>query len=316
MRVLIVPARHRLALHEVRNFSGMWLHHLPKHLMEMGHEVLFDPGSHENPIGHFSALAHRIIRGELDVDHVIGVSRHFSRIPESCTLMLRDVVRGAVTQIHDCPMVNQPTDTVFSIRSGDSKFMQHCTHIGWAADHTVLYPEQDPKTLRVLIDHRLYRDGDDVTDHITRQAIAFRNGGAWKKHGFDGMVIRRFEDGGVKTIGDDTGALLFNRQHVPFLEIVEEYRKAHIFIVTHRESVGLSVLESAMCGALVLAPHGFIAPDLIDTVRHVELNSCGDIWWGDVLDAINIEASRSAAVACNWRAVTERIVRYLENFKK
>lgn len=47
---------------------------------------------------------------------------------------------------------------------------------------------------------------------------------------------------------------------LPWVDLMAELRKYHIFGVTHKESGGLSVLESAMCGSTVIIPRGFIKP--------------------------------------------------------
>lgn len=318
---MLIPAKRPIQFNEIRNFSGQWQHYVWKTLTALGHEVTFDQGcdvrkSPEEIVHHFSVLCGKIKAMEKPPEHIIGMSRHFSRIPAECARMLRDVVSGSVTQIHDGPLADQPVDTTFSIRNDPNKFMRQCTYVGWAADPVVLFPMQDPKTLRVLIDHRLYRAGEDATDHVTQQAIDFKRSGKWRDHGYEDMIIRRFEDGGVVTIENDVASKPFTREHVPFIEIVDEYRKAHIFIVTHHESLGLSVLESAMCGALVLSPQSFITADRLATVRAIEISRAGDIWWGDVLDAIDVKASRLQAQENNWAAVVGRIVRYLEEFKK
>ena len=54
-----------------------------------------------------------------------------------------------------------------------------------------------------------------------------------------------FENISVKT---------YKRKPIPFYEIANEYSKAHIFMVTHTETVGLTMLENSLAGALVVPP--------------------------------------------------------------
>jgi hypothetical protein len=97
----------------------------------------------------------------------------------------------------------------------------------------------------------------------------------------------------------------YDRTAIPFSEITKEHCAAHIFCVTHPESVGLVVLETAMAGALPVVPKGFIPKDRLDTVRHVEWQRF--INWENVLSKLDIETSRTMALDNTWDAAASRI---------
>ncbi len=67
----------------------------------------------------------------------------------------------------------------------------------------------------------------------------------------------------------------------------EEYRKADIFIVTHPESMGLSVLESGAAGALVVAPLNYIKCSLLKPIYHISFENY--IPWDIIVKMINVK---------------------------
>jgi hypothetical protein len=75
--------------------------------------------------------------------------------------------------------------------------------------------------------------------------------------------------------------------------------------VTHPESVGLVVLETAMAGALPVVPQGFIPADRLATVRHIEWGK--NIPWKKVLMTVNPQKSRKTALVNTWDQVALRI---------
>ena len=89
----------------------------------------------------------------------------------------------------------------------------------------------------------------------------------------------------------------------------KEYGKADIFIVTHSESMGLSVLESALSGALVITPKGYIKKELISPLHHIEVN--GKIPWSTVLSELNVKKSVNMAKKYSWRNVAKAIAKDL-----
>jgi hypothetical protein len=106
---------------------------------------------------------------------------------------------------------------------------------------------------------------------------------------------------------------VYSRRHIPYTEMCEEYCKAHLFLVTHEESVGLSALEAALAGALVVAPTGYMNKDVLATVRSVEyLNK---IPWKFVLKEINPKASHAKALTNSWSLVAEKMMVYWKGYK-
>ena len=192
--------------------------------------------------------------------------------------------------------------------------------IGWAADHEILVPKQDKKNLHILIDHSNYgknlkKFGDSTKDIIEELKIfVFSN--IWKNH-YDYITVRRLAAGKIvelKFTGDEIDNYDPHSNNISFTEISKEYGKAHIFMVTHPESLGLTALECAMAGALILSPKGFIHKDRLRTVRHYEYKKHID--WDLVLKLINVKKSREVAKMNNWSEVANKIIEAINKFKK
>jgi hypothetical protein len=125
---------------------------------------------------------------------------------------------------------------------------------------------------------------------------------------FKTIKVRRLVNGGAETV---TMATIetdkFDRKHVPFEDIAREYRKAHVYMVTHKESVGLTALELGYCGALVVASKGLIYQDRLDTVRHVQYEGIRAPW-SEVLENINVPKAALTARQQTWDKVADRMM--------
>ena len=309
-------------LNKVKNFTGVQAYYLARELRKRGVKLHFIEAKHADPLRYFADV------DGAGCDHVLALGlRWFTHQPVGCAPILASKVPGAVTQIHDglvheylwAHMVGVNCTFTFRDDSGRTKdwerYANNNHYIGWAADPDLLYPEQDPNELRVLIDHCYYKSGQpDYTEALTKQAVMFKSTGAWKKH-WRSMRVRRLINGGAEDVyANDAMLKTFDRKHVPFPEIAREYRKTHVFVCTHKESVGLTCLEAAYCGAIVAVPNGFLYDDRLATVRHIKFD--GDqIPWPEVLDAIDIKLSAEVARAQSWERVVDRMLRWFAAYR-
>ena len=106
----------------------------------------------------------------------------------------------------------------------------------------------------------------------------------------------------------------YKRKPIPFFEIANEYAKAHIFMVTHTESVGLTMLENSLAGALVVTPVDLVPMDRLETIRHVLTN--GSIDWQKVIKMVNPAESAKIAKNNSWQNVARRLYSHLVAFEK
>ena len=172
----------------------------------------------------------------------------------------------------------------------------------------MLYPEQKQGELRILIDHPYYKSGQpDVTEGVTLDAAMFAQCGGWQER-YRSIRLRRLVNGGAEDIDiNNVQFKSFDRQHIPFEDIATEYRKTTIYMATHKESVGLTCLELAYCGALVTSPRGLIYQDRLDTVRHVQYEGTRAPW-SVILSQIDIEKSKALARKQTWDKVADRLL--------
>ncbi|MHB2169959.1 hypothetical protein [Alsobacter sp. R-9] len=303
MKILIVgPEIDRLE--DIKDFGGVWSFYLAREFRARGVEVVFQDQRETDP-AHYARLPLE------EIDHVVSLGRWASKVPQEIAWIMASRIRGTLAQIADRNRPADPVDVTLTVVDDERPSAGINVHVGWAGDSELLGPRQG-ETLRILIDHPNYGAGPrvDYSLEIAEQTVAFVRGDLWRGR-WPGATVRRMVDGGVENVNFDRLApAVFTRKHIPFARIAAEYSQAHVFLVTHPESVGLSVLETALCGALVVAPEGYISPALLKTVRHVTYKR--DIPWQQILDAIDIAESRHVAMQNSWARVAARILHYLE----
>jgi hypothetical protein len=321
MKLLVVGPDIR-DIHRVKNFTGVQAFYLARELRKRGVEMHFVKAKHPDLLKHLSE-----INGH-GCDHALALGlRWFTHNPAGCATILKTKVKGAVTQLHDGVvhdwlatfMTN--VDCTFMFRDDRERMRDWIRYadryhfIGWASDPKLLYPDQRPDELRILIDHPYYKDGQpDITEAVTLDTTMFAHTGAWMTH-YKSVKVRRLINGGAEDVTiKDAPLKMFNREHVPFPDICNEYRRTHVYMVTHKESVGLTCLELGYCGALVVAPVGMVYQDRLDTVRHV-LYEGVRAPWGKILEDINIKASAELARAQTWERVVDRMLAWFGSYR-
>lgn len=255
---------------------------------------------------------------EYDAIITLGL-RYYNKISAETTNLLRSRFAGFFCQVYDGSRLDyDPVDITFTFKNDDERmsdnnhwYVRHKLfneYMGWAADETLNYPNQDPDDLRILIDHTNY--GENPTDNtvdIIQQIDSFIKSEIWKDR-YKSVSVRRFDSGKVVDVDfTDLNIQRYDRTAIPFTEITKEHGKAHIFMVTHPESVGLVVLETSLAGALTVTPENFIPKDRLATVRHYTYETNVD--WHEVLNKINPAQSREVALENSWNNVAKRIIR-------
>lgn len=222
---------------------------------------------------------------------------------------VRQKIKGKITSICDHAVENPIEDIIFHAAPWHKNFIKN-KYVNWACDHNILYPEKDSKIFRILIDHSYYAKGNnkDLTEIITKQCIEFQ-----KIYKEKLVIIRRFSGiTGIEDINDSNILCgIYDRStSIPYPKACEEYRKADIFIVTHPESMGLSVLESGAAGALVVTPDKYIKCSLLKPIYHISF--IGNILWDKIVNMINVKKSVKYASPYKWENIAQLM---LEEFK-
>lgn len=303
MRILLL-AREYTDPAQLSNFSAVYSYFLARALREAGADIVF-----ANPGNKPAAYVALDLEG---IDHILAVrNQHFIKAGLGCVRALRERFRGTITQINDsriyCPIV----DCTFTAR--DPLVMPGNHHVGWAADPEMCAPAQKTGELMILIDHPDYaahRLEKDRSADIRRQVQALIDTPDLWRSRFERVAVCEIRDGEIAEADLTSLPGEFTRQHVPYPDACAAYGRAVLFMVTHRESLGLGVLETAMCGALPVVPAGFVAPDRLRTIRHVGYDR--DVPWSKIFRSIDIDASRSEAMQNTWEAVATRMLQWFE----
>ena len=319
MKILILcPGKIAKSLDQIGCFTDVLNYYLPKSLANIANTTTVSIPDVDND--QLKKIFSTITVDGYDAILTLGL-RFYSKISRETTALLRDRFTGLLCQIHDGSRLDHdPVDITFTFKDDTGRLSnnpgwsarhhRHNEYMGWATDPEVNTPQQDPRNLRILVDHTNYGDNEvDATVQILEQISYFAHSDLWK-YKFDSVSVRRFDSGQVVDVDfNNLNIKKYDRTPMPFSEITKEHCAAHIFCVTHPESVGLVVLETAMAGALPVIPRGFIPQDRLKTIRYVEWNR--HVNWKRVLSKLNIDKSRSVALANSWEAAAERIVQAL-----
>lgn len=330
MKVMIFHPTSRGDLSRIKSFGGVWAHYLERELSNLGVEVVPVPWMRLRGLSDQDLIEYH---HELDIngiDHILGLGiRYWSFLPAECGQVLRARLgrHQCLAQVHDVSLLNKtPADVTFVHSSKPPKgsedddhqrYKRHTCLVGWAADSDLCRPNQPDDELHILVDHSTFNHtSTDVTlSALLNLRELVLKPELWRDR-FNAIRIRQLVDGAIVDV-DVTGDLTvkpYNRIGVPYLDACAEYSKAHIFMVTHAESVGQTVIETATAGAFVITYKDFIPHDRLGTVRHHEWSHF--IRWNKVLRAIDVEASRRKAMKNSWTDIATTMVDYFESFDR
>ena len=246
-------------------------------------------------------------------DHIISVAqRGFTsrcKILPSLYDKVKRSIKGKITSICD-KSTKDPVEDIIFYAMNDSNRMTKNIYVGTAIDPTILYPEQDSGCIRILIDHAYYGFGkNDKSKQISEQCLEFQKNYKHKK-----VIIRRFSGPtGIEDVtfnNSDPG--IYKRQtSLSYPIACQEYRKCHIFFVTHQESLGLSASECSACGSYIVSPTNYIKPAVLKQFRHRYFNDV--IPWSKIIKSLNIDESVQKTSKLRWSTIASKIIESLES---
>src|SRR5574343_9354 len=251
---------------------------------------------------------------------VLGL-RYFSRVPRHFLPVLRARAKCPIVQMHDGSRFDvDGVDLTLTFKDLDiippSRTAVHLKYnrcVGWAADHELFVPvTKNANELNVLIDHTNYGGGPDYSIEVLRDVFSFVDSEIWKNR-YTAVNVRRLSSGFVEEVRELPKSIdQYDRTKIiPITDLAKHYGHSDIFIVTHPESLGLVVLETALCGSLVVCKEGFVSKDRLNTINHISYNKSID--WQTVLTSIDQEANRRTAMSNNWQALTKNIVKEISS---
>jgi hypothetical protein len=137
--------------------------------------------------------------------------------------------------------------------------------VWWCGDKEYLYPEQNTTgNINILLDHIDYsplRKSNNDIFHVYRQGLDELS----KKYPIDVKIIA--DPSVVDFDLEKEKEYSFGRGRNRWIDMISHYRQTHIYCVTHKESGGLTVMETGCCGASIVIPNDFINPILRSEVN-------------------------------------------------
>ena len=314
MRIMLIGKEIK-SQNDIKCFSDMWAYHLPKNLQANGVEIAYFSrlSNSENAM----QWGERLVSSAKGFEAILATGvRYFTTIPLDVCKYIRDKFPGIVSQVYDASMLDNPhvdltltiKDSTEMYRHYPDRMKRHHSHnkcIGWAADHEVFTPKKGEK-LRIFIDHPIF---DCSASDFTLTAMMNLH---QLKVPFE---ARTLTDEGIVDIDTDNIVVKeYKRTPVPSAVFANELNEAHIFVCTHKESLGQTVIEAAMAGCFVLTPPNSIPEDRIKLVNHDTFN--GEINWDNALRNINPEKNRTLALQHTWDAVAKRTIQAISSYDK
>lgn len=300
---------------EINSFSAMWMHYLPKCLADNGCEIGFFP-RHSSGIEHME-WAKNLVKAAEGYDAIVAPGvRYFSTLPVEMCKWLRNNFKGVVSHIYDASMLDTAhVDLTLTIMDSEQTYfdnldrlkrhINHNAYIGWAADDKKFTPKQGEK-LRIFIDHPSFdysRPDYSLTAMMNLHRIPVEYEARTLTN--EGLIDIDIENITVRP---------YNRFSVPADVFANELNEAHIFICTHPETLGLTVIEAAMSGCFILTPPNAIPADRIKHVNHAVFN--GKIDWEDAIKRANPQENRKRALKHVWDFVAKRMIVALSDHEK
>jgi len=289
----------------IKNTSDLRSYFFIKELIKKGHTVIFKKFAWEVP--YFSE----------SLDHFIctinggGLFRMPNKIGVEPWDVIRKYTKGKILEVSGNKSSGNIKSDIFLINiPGDHKNPKiRC--IGWSADPDLCFPKKKLPFF-ILVDHTLYHEGQDETRTILE--------GLKKVHkkGFP-IIVKRLCNEGVQTVdfSKNISYEMFKRENsIPYKDVCDLYCKAHMFFVTHAESVGHSVIENAMAGAVIAAFPGAIKSSLIKPLNHIFYTPKDphSVYKAVVktIKKINIEENRKKALPFSWENSIEKVIEILK----
>ena len=183
----------------------------------------------------------------------------------------------------------------------------------WGADFDLLKPEK-PTTINILIDHKYYGNKSSSLFKKDRTNIILKSLLQYKNSGHD-IIIKHIGFGKINGVDDNYVPDDFKQsKSMDFREIYPYYNEAHIYVVTHPESFGLTTIECASASALIVQPHGYIKKDIINKLHHVSIFDMQHINWDDIISQINIPKSMQCAKLFSYEKTVNQLYYHMKKF--
>jgi hypothetical protein len=188
-----------------------------------------------------------------------------------------------------------------------------CLKIHWMADPSILFPQKDPNRITVLVDHIYYGNKNsriylcDKSRFTIQSLLEFRKN--YLKKPID---IYHISSNGINIINTIDDVKDFKQGFaINYLDITKYYNTCDIFVNTHHESMGLTNLECAMTGALIVTFDDFMKNDFLSLIHHYKVTN-NDIDWIDIINHINIDKSLKKVKNFTYENGVNELINYIQ----
>ena len=316
MKILILcPGKIPQSVSDIRCFTESLNYYIPRNLSKLAEVDI-----QSLPLSDNKTVLQIFEKIEPKYDCILALGlRYFGRVPPAFLQTLRDQVKCPIVQMHDgtrfdsdgvdLTLTFKETENIPPHRAEAHSQYNKC--VGWAADCEIFdVPTTKSNVLTVLVDHTNYNGGEDFSNEVLTEVFNLKESDVWKGL-YDDVVVKRLGSGVFGTLDSLPYEVEpYDRKKViPITELAETYRSADIFVVSHPESLGLVVLETAMCGSLVVCKQGFVSKDRLNSINHYCYSD--EIIWDDVLPNINRRLNRDVAIKNSWSQMATNIINEL-----
>ena len=181
----------------------------------------------------------------------------------------------------------------------------------WGADFDLLKPNK-PNIITILVDHQYYGKKssrmfkNDKTEIFIKSLLKYKNDG-------HNIIIKHIGNGEIIDVNNDYIIERYKQSYaMDFRKIYENYNEAHIFIVTHMESFGLTTIECASAGALIVQPSGYIKEEIIKKLHNVTITDMENINWDNIINKIDIAKSIKGAKMFSYENASNKLYHYMK----
>ena len=281
----------------IADLSGIHTFMLKKYLPKVG-EYQIDVKTITMPLDEYRSL------GTYDLcisAPICGVRKMQKGIIE----ILRTKVRYGVLTLCEVSEMKGEEDVLLYMLGAPT---EGCRRVFWGADFELLKPMKPVDKIVILVDHPYYGKKSSTVWKGDRSQMLIDSLIEYRKKD-PRIVIKQLCTGGAVTIGDHyTISPTYKRTSVDFRRIYQYYNEAHIFIPTHKESFGFTIVECAAAGALIAYPSpGYIRQELTDLLHSVPLGDCNKIQWDKIISQINIDKSIENAQVFSYTNLAKEV---------
>ena len=249
-----------------------------------------------------------------NVTHVIdtnlrGISNKH-KVDSGFIERLRKKTSGYICQICDKGVEHKgPQDVTFYGVPVGRKTKPRNHWIGWAANSDYMKPSPD-SLFRIIINQRSTKEnGSNPTNIIESVLNQYGN-----KPGYE-VVRYAWNDQCSKYTDHFEGQYdnyVLIKEKIPLMEKIKLQNTARVFVQCRKESLGISVIEAAMSGALVVLVGDMIKPALVDNMLPcLHFKSLLDVDWSVIEAKADPAKIHQEAFLWNWDNLALRINLFL-----